>query len=314
MLIETKHTFTRNDVPILKLASDDADLFKKKLFDSLKDWGFLVIEDHGIDLKLLDQCYQLSKEFFSQSVEEKNKLSFYDIEQKQYSNVGYFQFKSETAVSSKLADIKEFYHVGQEINPQHPLADVCVPNQWPANMPEFEKAFKLLYQQLTEMSDKLFFTIMDAMGFDTDYTRELVTHGNHILRTIHYPPIKTEDGHAKWAAQHTGIQLLGIQPRTSHPGLEFSIPDGRWFYADDDFSDALFINIGEMLSWLTKGELQPTLHRVESDNSKPVDRYAIVFFYHANPLRLLKQKDNSEESVQVGEWLKIRLKELGLVD
>ncbi len=314
MTQEKKYTFTRKDVPILKMTSAGSQDFEQNLFTSLKDWGFLVIEDHGVDLALLEKCYAISREFFNQPLDVKNEISFFEQDQRQYSNVGYFQFQSETAVSSKLADIKEFFHIGADITTDHPLAEVCVPNKWPANMPEFERDFKELYRQLSAMTDQLFFTITDALGLPKEYTRELVENGNHILRSIHYPPIQTDQNPAKWAAQHTGIQLLGVQPRTSHPGLEFSVPDGRWFYADDDFSDALFINIGEMLAWLTQGQVKPTLHRVESDNSNPVDRYAIVFFYHANPLRQLQQKNGKEEPIQVGEWLRIRLKELGLVD
>jgi isopenicillin N synthase-like dioxygenase len=114
------------------------------------------------------------------------------------------------------------------------------------------------------------------------------------------------------AAAHTGIQLLGGQPRTTHPGLQFCLPNGEWVELDSSFKDSLLINIGDMLSYLLGGKIQPTLHRVVNGGKEleSVHRYCIVHFFHCDLAKQLQPLGNNEPII-AGDWLKDRLAKLG---
>lgn len=312
-----------SEVPLLDLADVGSGnparraAYRRDLERSLRELGFLVVAGHGVDLALLDRCYDASRRFFAQPAEAKRALLYSDIEQRSFSNIGYFPVKSEQAVGSSMADTKEFFHVGPSLPPDHPMRAHYADNVWP-EVPGFQGDFSALFEQLQACGDGLFFSIAEHQGMSSDYARPLITAGSHVLRTIHYPPV-ARTGDAVWAAQHTGIQLLGLQPRTSHPGLEIALPSGEWVAPMEGFEDYLIINIGEMLAYLLGGRYQPTLHRVVSRyaGEAPLaeDRYAIVFFYHANSLQYLRpiRTEGSEvEPVQAGTWLQQRLKQLGL--
>lgn len=312
-----------SEIPLLDLedvrSSDPSRraAYFRDLERSLRVHGFLVVAGHGVDLTLLDRCYEVSRRFFAQPADAKRALLYSDIDQRSFSNIGYFPVKSEQAVGSSLADTKEFFHVGPSLPPDHPMRAHYADNVWP-DVDGFRGSFSALFDQLQACGDGLFFSIAEHHGMDSDYARPLVSAGSHVLRTIHYPPV-APSGDAVWAAQHTGIQLLGLQPRTSHPGLEIALPSGEWVAPVEGFEDYFIINVGEMLAYLLGGRYRPTLHRVVSryagEAPMAEDRYAIVFFYHANSLQHLRPidaGDSAPEPIQAGAWLHQRLKQLGL--
>lgn len=66
------------DIPIIDIASlvNDSDIesVAKKLRFACENIGFIYIKNHGVEQKLIDDLFKISKEFFSLPIEEKNKL------------------------------------------------------------------------------------------------------------------------------------------------------------------------------------------------------------------------------------------------
>jgi len=267
----------------------------------LNNYGFLVVRNHGVDLTLLDQCYQLSEQFFSLSESEKSLLDYRHVEQTEFSNIGYFPMKHETAVGQSLPDVKEFLHIGPEAE-----------SVWPQSIPHFKDSFTKLFKQLQHCGDQIMSMITATYNLDAQYIHGLVKNGDSILRSIHYPPVKADEK-ALRAAPHTGIQLLGLQPRTTHSGLQFCLPNGEWAALNNDFKDCLAINMGEMLAYLLPNIIKPTLHQVVNtqNNAHEAHRYCIVHFYHANLTKMLNAIDQKNPTIMAGQWLLKRLKELG---
>lgn len=283
----------------------------QQISQMLNEFGFLIVGNHGVNLDLLDECYELSKRFFDLSVERKAQLQYDLIDQKKYSNVGYFPFRSEKALRSDIADIKEFFHVGPALTAGHPMKEYYAENVWPSAIPNLERSFIKLYDEFKVCADLLMYSLCELFKIPQEYAEELVKNGNSILRTIHYPPVAADEK-AMRAAPHTGIQLLGLQPRTTHPGLQMYTPRGEWIALGKEFEDYLVINIGEMFAYLVDNQVTATLHQVVNamDDSQSYHRYCIVFFYHANPLQYLLPEGKAP--IRVGDWLLKRLQELGL--
>ena len=280
---------------------------------SLDELGFLVLENHGVDLELLSRCYEHSKRFFALPDETKRELDYRTIDQKSYSNIGYFPFQEEKALNSEIADLKEFFHVGPDVPDD--LKDHYGENRWPRALPDFVADSRELYRQFMECGNRIFLALAEVLRLDMDYAQTLVVGSNSILRYLHYPAI--EEGAtpgAMRAAQHTGIQLLGLQPQTTHPGLQFHLPTGEWVALASEVQEGrLAINIGEMFAYLMGNRVRPTLHRVVNamDGSEHEDRYAIVFFFHAGHLQTVRSPETGE-SIRAGDWLLQRLQELSL--
>ena len=101
-------------VPEISLISlqnqSESDL--KILKEALNTHGFFTITDHDIDDSLLDDSYTFAKEFFDLPEEIKNQYARPEIGGAR----GYTPFGKETALGENVADLKEFWHLGPEIN------------------------------------------------------------------------------------------------------------------------------------------------------------------------------------------------------
>ena len=101
-------------IPEISLVSlqnqSESDL--KILKEALNTHGFFTIIDHDIKDSLLDESYNCAKEFFDLPEEIKNKYAKPEIGGAR----GYTPFGKETALGENVADLKEFWHLGPEIN------------------------------------------------------------------------------------------------------------------------------------------------------------------------------------------------------
>ncbi len=286
----------------------------EKIRQSFETQGFLAVRNHNVSMDLLDTCYKHSEFFFNLPLSKKEEVHFEKIDQKNFSNVGYFPYQTEKAVGFDKPDLKEFYHIGNDFRKIESLQDLFAVNVFP-DIPEFKKDFEQLFNQFQVLGDKLVAAIWNAFSYPEEYIMDLVDNGNSILRSIHYPPLEQND-RAMRAAPHTGIQLLGIQPRTTHEGLEFFTPNKEWIAIEDKKPDYLLINIGDMLEHLLDNQVKATLHRVvnSTNDSHLEHRYCIVHFYHSNSLKTLIKRGDIEfdnKPINSGEWLINRLKEIG---
>src|SRR5688572_16550578 len=112
--------------------------FVDQLFAGLKEYGFIILKDHPIDVSLLRKAYALSEALFALPVEEKKKL----ISPAGGGQRGYTPFGQEHAKNSKLGDLKEFWHVGRDLPADRKLKKFFPDNIWPEQLKEFERTFR----------------------------------------------------------------------------------------------------------------------------------------------------------------------------
>ena len=83
--------------------------FVKDLGAAFTNIGFVAIKNHGLSDALRSDLYENVKQFFSLPDEVKKKYEFPEL----FGQRGYIGKGKETAKGFKVADLKEFYHVGQ---------------------------------------------------------------------------------------------------------------------------------------------------------------------------------------------------------
>jgi isopenicillin N synthase-like dioxygenase len=311
---------SKNDVPCLDLSTYRADArrLEQRARQSLDELGFLVLDPHPVDLELLRECYALGRAFFDLSSADKQAIASDRIDQKRYGNVGYYSYMREQAVGAHVPDLKEFFHIGQMIDEGHEMSPFYPQNRWPAAPERFRDAFSTLYRQM-EACGKLVLEILGrSFGIDQGYLDELLWYGNSILRMLHYPLV--DSAHASQggmrAAPHTGINLIGLQPPASHPGLQFWTPQEQWVCLGPAFADTISVNIGEMLGFLLSSRLPATLHQVVNPPQEHAERrFSIVYFVHPNSERQLVPHDAAgqpvhERAIKAGDWLLERLDDI----
>ncbi|SMD41799.1 Isopenicillin N synthase [Aquiflexum balticum DSM 16537] len=297
--------------------------FVKKLGEAYNNIGFVAIKNHGLSQDLQDKLYAAIKNFFSLPDEVKAKYEKPEIGYQR----GYTGKGKEHAKGRNTGDLKEFYHVGQELSAipdSDPIKSEYSANIWPTELPEFEKIALETYRTLESAGKNMLKAIAIYLGLEENYFEDKVEHGNSILRQIHYFPIENPDAvpaDAVRAAEHGDINLITLLMGASADGLQVLRKDGKWIPITA-LPDQLVVNVGDMLERLTNKKLKSTIHRVVNPPREKMhtSRYSIPFFMHPRSdmdLTCLEscvdeQHPKQFEDATAGEFLDERLRELGL--
>jgi len=318
-----------DDIPSLDLADfTSGDPGKKAAFvqalgQAYNNIGFVAIKNHGLTEELQNKLYAIIKDFFQLADEVKLQYERPEIGfQRGYTGKG-----KEHAKGRNTGDLKEFYHVGQELEDipdSDPVKETYPQNVWPEETPEFKEIALEVYKTIEKAGKEMLKAIALYLELPEDYFEEKVRHGNSILRQIHYFPIENPEevpADAVRAAEHGDINLITLLMGASADGLQVLRKDGKWIPITA-LPDQLVVNVGDMLERLTNHKLKSTIHRVVNPAREKMNssRYSIPFFMHPRSEMDLSCLENCVdenhpkqfEDATAGEFLDERLRELGL--
>ena len=291
--------------------------FVEKLGKAFHEIGFVGVINHGIPKQLIDDFYRTANEFFALPVDTKSKYELQGMAGQR----GYTSFGKEHAKQSTVADLKEFFQIGQEVEDNHPLKSQYPDNVVVTEKKEFTDKGAELYREFEKAGGALLRAIGIYLGIGENYFDDKIEKGNSILRAIHYPPIRQEPKSAIRAEQHEDINLITLLVGASAGGLELLNMDNEWMAIVPE-EDEIVINVGDMLQRLTNNYLKSTTHRVvnppREEWHKP--RLSIPFFLHPVSDMDLTCLDKcvtadrplAYEPITAGEYLDERLREIGL--
>lgn len=279
--------------------------------------GFVGVKNHGVPQELVDNFFNASKDFFSQDVPTKKQYELQGMAGQR----GYTSFGKEHAKQSEVADLKEFYQIGQYVDNDHPRKAEYPDNPTIKEIPEFNTYSKELYKSFEKAGGNLLRAIALHLDLPENYFEAKIEDGNSILRTIHYPPITKEPESAIRAEQHEDINLITLLVGASAGGLQLLNTEGEWLDILPEENE-IVINVGDMLQRLTNNYLKSTTHRVVNPprDKWHIPRLSIPFFLHPKSemsLNCLESCVSDKnplhyEPITAGEYLDERLREIGL--
>jgi isopenicillin N synthase-like dioxygenase len=307
-------------VNLLDFVSGDATRkanFVAQIGKAYEEIGFVAVENHGIDNDLINKFYDCVERFFSLPLQD--KLQYEKIE---YAGQrGYTSFGREKAKQSEVADLKEFWQIGQYVEGENLPVEDYPDNISVAEIPEFNEVGRLLYKNFEKSGRELLRAIAIYLNLDEKYFDNKIHNGNSIVRAIHYPPITSEPKSAIRAEQHEDINLITLLVGASADGLQVLDRDGVWHDAKAG-KDQIVVNVGDMLQRLCNNVLKSTTHRVVNPPKEKwhTHRYSVPFFLHPRSEMRLDclphccTPDNpiQYEPITAGEYLDERLREIGL--
>ncbi len=308
-------------LPSLRVISlaDDPALLPASLADSFGRYGFALVADHGIDPDLIARGWELTRALFALPEAEKRRWH----REGQGGARGYTPFGTEIAKGAEVHDLKEFWHIGRDLPPGHPLSDSMPPNLWPDRPAHFAETFRALYAAFDTVGARILSYLAVALDLPADWFAPAIADGNSVLRLLHYPPIADAPPGAIRAGAHEDINLITLLLGAEEAGLELLTRDGRWIEVTPP-PGALAINIGDMLQRLTNHQLPSTTHRVRNPLGPRAafSRYSMPYFLHLRSdfvIRTLPgcidadHPDRYPEPITAHAYLQQRLREIGLV-
>ena len=263
----------------------------KKLTKSLIETGFSVLRDHPVSLSLIEDVYKQWKTFFNSK--KKNNYLYDSVKQD-----GFFPFGTENAKGYAVKDLKEFYHV-------YP---------WGKYPSEINNSTHVLYKNLVELTSIILEWIQNETPVNTKslfsmpLPKMIKDSKNHLLRILHYPPLKGEEPrNAIRGAAHEDINLITLLIAGTEPGLQVRDNLGNWHDITCDIG-SIAINTGDMLSEVSSGFFPSTTHRVINPNKniKNQSRYSMPLFLHPRDDVQLSTRYTAKQ------YLQNRIKEIGL--
>jgi isopenicillin N synthase-like dioxygenase len=285
----------------------------------LKEFGFLVVEGHGVDTSLIRNSYSKVQQFFALPTAEKEKF----VVAGGGGQRGYTGFGKEHAKNSNKGDLKEFWHVGREayvgsakLYPNNIWADAVVP--------DFQNNLQELYEKLDGMAATLLSATSLYLDLPANQLPAMAQDGNSILRCIHYPPVSEDQfkSGAVRAAAHEDINLITILCEATESGLELLTRNGKWM-AVESGPGQMVVDSGDMLSRVCNNQIPSTTHRVVNPpGARNVPRFSMPFFVHpfsSCKLEVLPQCQSAGvppkyAPITADEFLQQRLREIGLID
>ncbi|MEP7350649.1 MAG: 2-oxoglutarate and iron-dependent oxygenase domain-containing protein [Sphingorhabdus sp.] len=305
-------------MPVISLTNPDPQVLGRALGDSFKTYGFANVVDHGLDPDLVARAGALTKELFDQPEAQKRK----GYDEAIAGQRGYTPFKTEIAKGADHHDLKEFWHVGRDVDPSSPLAGSMLPNIWP-DVPGFKQTFQLLYAEMDKVGGRILSSIARYLDLPAHWFDPAIEYGNSILRLLRYPPIAGDTAGCIRAGAHEDINLITLLLGAEEAGLEILRPDGSWMGVSPP-DGGIAVNVGDMLQRLTNHMLPSTTHRVVNPTGErsKYSRYSMPFFLHLRsdfPIATLPQcvtADNPNrypEPILADDYLRERLIEIGLL-
>jgi isopenicillin N synthase-like dioxygenase len=247
-----------------------------------EDTGFLVVANHGVPQRLVDDTFAVAAQFFARS--ERDKLA-----QKvgQY-NIGYLPFGGQVVRHSPVnkntkPNFSESFYITRDRAPDHPDIVNNKPliglNRWPPDMPEFRAATMAYYAAMEAMTTRLVPVVAMALGLPPDYFAEAFAEPNCTIRLIHYPPQPNPEDNEFGFAPHTDNNFITFLAQSALPGLEVRTAEGEWI-RPPAVPGTFVVNTGAMLARYSNDRFRATPHRVINRND--ASRYAIPFFLGPN--------------------------------
>lgn len=241
------------------------------LRDACQNWGFFQAVGHEIDQNVLEDLHTQMRALFALPPTAKQA-----IRRTSENPWGFF----DEELTKNKRDRKEIFDVGPDARP----GDLTMARaQWPAELPDFRIAVETFYAACESLSFRLLAGIVRSLGTpqETALHGNFAPHHTSFLRLNYYPRLPDGATAAEVSQQfgvheHTDSGALTVLLQDDQPGLQV-LRNGVWTVVEPR-SDALVINIGDIVQVWSNDRYQAAIHRVQANPT--ADRYSVPFFFN----------------------------------
>jgi isopenicillin N synthase-like dioxygenase len=239
------------------------------------EFGFFYVTGHAVDPALIRSVLELSRRFFAQSAETKQRIH---MSRGGRAWRGYFPLGGE--LTSGRPDLKEGIYFGEELGDHDARVLAGLPlhgrNLFP-DVPGFRESVLRYLSALTDLSQDLMSVIARGLGVGDSYFADRYTREPTILfRIFHYPAAPADaEPDLRGVGEHTDYGLLTLLYQDEVGGLQ--VKHGASWLDVPSIANSFVVNVGDMLERLTAGRYTSALHRVINLSGR--SRISMPFFF-----------------------------------
>lgn len=287
-----------------------------RLDDICRSTGFLVLQGHGVDRRVIADAWQAVAAFFAQGGAAKQRVA----PPYQGYPYGYLGPDTEALARSRgietPPDLKESFNGGPVIVPPDASADAMTfcyqPTLWP-ELPGFRAAWAAYYAAMEDLAARIMRAFAVALQLPQDFFASFIGHPISALRALHYPAtVDAPLDQQQRAGAHSDYGSLTILlPQPGSQGLQ--VQQGDTWVDVPAPEDAFVINIGDLMARWTADRWVSTLHRVVAKPGQPA-RQSLAFFHQPDWDAEIVPLDGSDvyPAVRSGPYLMDKFKATGV--
>ena len=287
----------------------------KKIEKACIEVGFFQITGHGIDIKEINNICKIGNNFFNSSEKNKNKLAPKKWNKKN-KNIyrGYFPNSVNGKEGLDLGDLKIKPHNIRKYKSQY----IEYLNLNKSFNKSSIKSLSNYYDSIFSLSEILFKGIIKLYKKDIKISNKAFSRIKTLstLRFNYYPnqnkpvEISKQDGVALGCETHVDSGVFTVLYQDKKGGLQVQNRKNKKWYDVAFNKNALIVNTGLALEYLSKGKFKATNHRVLWNKTK---RMSVPFFFEPSyDFRMhpsfLNSKKNNKKGIFFQDFLKNSLK------
>ena len=230
--------------------------------EAFEDFGFIYIRDHSVPQRVVDDLFVQA-------------IAFFNLPPTTKAEAGGYRGAGLTGLDpTKPTDVKERFRAPYDTN---------LPSAyWPDRPPKLRDTISVFHEAGLGVLRQLMRGVALSVGLPEAFFDSAHEPHSGAVMLLHYPPI-TEPllpGQLRSGA-HTDFGTMTLLfHHGSAEGLEIQRPDGSWLHAPA-IPGAAIVNVGDLLTRWTNGQLRSVLHRVvppEGEGARR-SRYSATLFY-----------------------------------
>ena len=253
----------------------------KKIEQACVEVGFFQVTGHGIDIKKIDNICKIGDKFFNSSEKNKKKLAPKKWNKKN-KNVyrGYFPNSVNGKEGLDLGDLK--ITTKNLMKYKSPFIEYLDLNK--SFKPSSIKSLSKYFDNIFSLSEILFKGIIKLYKKDDSISKRAFSRLKTLstLRFNYYPnqtkpvEISKQDGVALGCETHVDSGVFTVLYQDKKGGLQVQNRKNKKWYDVPFNKNALIVNTGLTLEYLSKGKFKATNHRVLWNKTK---RMSVPFFF-----------------------------------
>ena len=287
----------------------------KKIEQACVEVGFFQVTGHGIDIKKIDNICKIGDKFFNSSEKNKKKLAPKKWNKKN-KNVyrGYFPNSVNGKEGLDLGDLK--ITKKNLMKYKSPFVEYLDLNR--SFKPSSIKSLSRYFDNIFSLSEILFKGIIKLYKKDDSISKKAFSRLKTLstLRFNYYPnqtkpvEISKQDGVALGCETHVDSGVFTILYQNKKGGLQVQNRKNKKWYDVPFNKNALIVNTGLTLEYLSKGKFKATNHRVLWNKTK---RMSVPFFFEPSydfmmHTSFLNSSNTNKKGIFFQDFLKNSLK------
>ena len=287
----------------------------KKIEQACVEVGFFQVTGHGIDIKKIDNICKIGDKFFNSSEKNKKKLAPKKWNKKN-KNVyrGYFPNSVNGKEGLDLGDLK--ITKKNLMKYKSPFVEYLDLNR--SFKPSSIKSLSRYFDNIFSLSEILFKGIIKLYKKDEAISSKAFSRLKTLstLRFNYYPnqtkpvEISKQDGVALGCETHVDSGVFTILYQNKKGGLQVQNRKNKKWYDVPFNKNALIVNTGLALEYLSKGKFKATNHRVLWNKTK---RMSVPFFFEPSydfmmHTSFLNNSNTNKKGIFFQDFLKNSLK------